>query len=65
MEDHLDARLEIADDRVGVKIAQQEHHLEKEETGGPDGGRPAEPGQDDLGDYRLHLEEQEGAHQNR
>jgi hypothetical protein len=61
----LDARLEIASQQVGVEISQQEHHLEEEEAGGPDGGRATKPGQDDLGDDGLHLEEQEGAQQDR
>ena len=65
MDQHLHARFEIADDRMGIKIAQQEHHLEKEQAGGPDRGGSAEPGQDNFGNHRLHLEQQEGAHQNR
>ena len=65
MDAGLDAGLEVARQQVGVEIAQQENHLEEEEAGGPDGGRSPKPGQDDFGDDRLHLEEQEGAQQDR
>src|SRR6185312_6178186 len=51
-------------DPVRVGVAAEKRHLEKEHTGGPDGGRPAEPWQDQLGDQGLHLEEKERAQQN-
>ena len=50
---------ELHDDAVRVGIAQQQNRLEKEQAGGPDRGAAAEPGQDNFGDERLNLEEQE------
>ena len=52
---------------VGVRIdvAGEQQHLEKEHADRPHRRAAAEPGQDDLGDERLHLEEQEGAQENR
>ena len=64
MHQHLRARLQVAHQGVRIEIAQQQNDLEEQQTGGPHGGRPAKPGQDDLGDHRLHLKEQEGAGQN-
>jgi hypothetical protein len=57
----LCARLQIPHQGVGVKIAQQQNELEKQQACGPHGRRSPEPGKDDLGDHRLHLKEQEGA----
>src|ERR1022692_3197929 len=65
MQQHLRPRFEVPDHRVRVQVAQQQHHLEKQHAGGPHRGAAAEPGQDDLGYHRLHLEQQEGAHHNR
>jgi hypothetical protein len=62
---HLRLRLEIADHRVGIEIARQQLHLEKKQARGPHRRRAAEPRQNDLGDDRLHLEQQKSADQNR
>ena len=56
------ARLPVEPVRVGV--AAEQRHLEEEHATGPDRGRSAEPRQDQLGDERLHLEEQKRAEQN-
>ena len=61
---HLLPRLQVAHQRVRVQVAEQEHHLEKQEAGGPYRRRAAEPRQDAFGDDRLHLKQQEGAYQN-
>src|SRR5690348_7779928 len=49
--------------RVGV--AEQQGHLEEEEARSPDRGRASEPGQNDLGDDRLDLKQEEGAAEDR
>jgi hypothetical protein len=65
MHQHLRPRLQIAHDRMGIQIPEQQHHLEKQQAGGPDRGRSAEPGQNNLRDHRLHLEQQERGNENR
>ena len=49
--------------RVGV--SEQQHKLEKQKAYDPNRRSASEPRQDDLGDERLHLEQQEGAQQDR
>ena len=44
---------------VAVRIAEQQDRLEEEQDGRPHGGRPAEDGQDQPADERLHAEQQE------
>ena len=51
-------------DGVGVQIARQQHQLEEQQADGPHGRRAAEPGQNHLGDDRLHLKQQKGADEN-
>ena len=48
---------------VGVGVTAEQRHLEEEHAGGPDSGRSAEPGQNQFGDQRLHLKQQERAEQ--
>ena len=55
VDEHLHSRLEVAHHGMGVEVAEQQNHLEKEEASGPDGRRSAEPRQNDLGDHGLHL----------
>ena len=43
-----------------IEIAQQQRDLEEHHAGVPDRRSSAEPRQDDFGDQRLHLKEQEG-----
>ena len=50
---------------VRVGVTAESSDLEEEHATGPDGGRAAEPGQDQFGDEGLHLEQQEGAEENR
>jgi hypothetical protein len=45
-----------------IEVPQQQRHLKKQQAHGPDGSRAAEPRQNDLGDDRLNLKQQEGAH---
>jgi hypothetical protein len=40
-----------------VEVSEEKQHLEEEQAGGPDSGRPSKPGKDLFGDYRLDLEE--------
>ena len=47
-----------------VSIPAQQGHLEEEHAARPDRGRSAEPRQNQLGNERLHLEEQKRAEQN-
>ena len=54
-------RLSVYPVRVGITA--QQRYLEEEHTTGPDRGRPAEPGQDQFGDQRLHLKQQKRAEQ--
>jgi hypothetical protein len=42
--------------------AEQQRQLKEEKADGPDSRRTAEPRQDDLGDDRLHLKQEEGAY---
>ena len=57
----LRARLQPAGDPVGVGVARQQRDLEEHHADRPHRRRAAEPGQDLLGDQRLHQEQQEGA----
>ena len=50
---------------VGVEVACEEDGLEEHQADGPDGGAPAEPGEDRLGEQGLHLEQQERAQEDR
>src|SRR5207237_1902171 len=50
---------------IGVGVAGEQHALEEDQAGGPDRGRAAEPGQDLLGDDRLHQEQQERRREDR
>ena len=43
-----------------IKIAQQQSDLKEHHAGVPNRSRSAEPWQDDFGDQRLNLKEQEG-----
>jgi len=61
VQDRLRARRELARHGVGIRVAPQQHQLEEHHADGPDRGVAAEPGQDLLGDDRLHQEQQEGA----
>ncbi len=54
-----------ADVGVRIDVAGEQQHLEKEHADRPHGGAAAEPGEDHLGDERLHLEEHKGAQENR
>ena len=47
-----------------VSVAQEERDLEEQHAGDPNRGRSAEPGQDQLGNHRLHLKQQERAEEN-
>jgi len=49
---------------VRVSVAEQQGDLEEEHAGDPDGRRTAEPGQNQLGDHRLYLEQQERTEEN-
>ena len=44
---------------VGIKVAEEQRHLEEDVAGAPYGGGTAEPGQDHFGDDGLDLKEQE------
>ncbi len=57
----LAARRKAGDDPVGIKVAEQQDHLEEEHARRPHRRRSAEPRQDHLADHRLYLKEQEGA----
>jgi hypothetical protein len=46
---------------MGVNVSDEQDDLEEKHAGNPDRSGPAEPGQEYLRDYRLHLEQQEGA----
>ncbi len=50
---------------VRIHVAREQQYLEKQHADRPHGGGAAEPRQDDLGDERLHLEQQESAQKNR
>src|SRR5579862_10059690 len=47
-----------------IKIAEQQNNLEEQKAGCPNVGRSAEPRQNQLGNNRFHLEEQERADEN-
>ena len=49
---------------VRVSVSGQQRELEEQQRGGPHRGRASEPGKNDLGDQRLHLEQQECAQEN-
>ena len=61
MDAHLLLGLEIADQAVRVEIAGQQYKLEKEQRRAPHRGRSAEPREDEFGDHRLDLEQEESA----
>jgi len=44
-----------AEQDMRVKIPKEKQALKKEQARGPDCSRSTEPGEDLLGDYRLHL----------
>ena len=48
-----------------VRIPTQEEYLEEEHAGGPDAGPTSKPGEDELADHRLDLEQQESSKKNR
>jgi hypothetical protein len=52
-------RCKPVETEMGVGIAQQEHELKKKHAGRPDAGSSSKPGQNELSDQRLHLEEEE------
>ena len=47
----------FTNDDVGVKISQQQRKLKEDDAGAPDQIAAAEPGQTDLGNDQLDLEE--------
>ena len=51
--------------QCGVRVAGEQHDLEEHQADGPHRARAAEPGQDLLGDERLHQEQQHGAREDR
>src|SRR5262249_1324863 len=55
----------VAHRPVGVEVTEEQDRLKEKQAGRPDGGRPAEPWQEDLADHRLDLEKQKGARENR
>ena len=64
MDHHLPLGIKAADQQVRVSVARQQRRLEKQHGRGPHGGRATEPRQNNLGDERLHLEQEEGAEKN-
>ena len=56
---------EILGRAVRVGVADQQHGLEEDEAGVPDRRRPAEAGQQNPRDHRLHEEHEKGAHEQR
>lgn len=44
-----------------VEISRQEEELEEQQTGGPDGGSTAKPGQQEFTEDKLNLEQQKRA----
>lgn len=61
MEPHLGSAGKEADAGVRVGVAGKEEALEEEHAGRPDRRRAAEPGQNELPDDRLDLEEEKCA----
>ncbi len=61
---HLAARGQAPDQEMGVGVAGQQRDLEEQHGRGPHRGGSAEPRQNDLGDERLHLKQEEGAQEN-
>src|SRR5579859_700703 len=50
-----------ADERVGVRIAEEQDDLEKHEAGNPDSRRAAQRRKQPFSSHRLHSEEEKGA----
>ncbi|TMA29850.1 MAG: hypothetical protein E6J87_19460 [Deltaproteobacteria bacterium] len=65
MHDRLAARREMADEQVCVEISREQTALEEDQAGGPRGGQPAVPRDDELPHQRLDLEQQERAEEDR
>ena len=65
MEPHLGRAGKEADAGVRVGVAGKEEALEEEHAGRPDRRRAAEPGQNELPDDRLDLEEEKRAERDR
>jgi hypothetical protein len=60
----LGTGLEVLREQVGVEISHKKYALKKQQTDRPDGSGPAKPREDEFGNDRLNLEEQEGAGEN-
>ena len=65
VQDRLPPPRQPADDEVGVGIPAEQHQLEEQQSRGPHTRGRTEPRQDEPGDDRLHLEQQERAEKRR
>ena len=63
MKAHLNTRRQLADAQMCVGITGEQEYLEEQHRRGPYGRPAPEPGQDVLGDERLHLKQQERPHE--
>ena len=63
MDEGLLVRAQKTREGVRVKIAREQTRLEEEHAGDPNGGRAAEPRQNQFGDERLDQEQQARAGQ--
>src|SRR5712691_2276484 len=49
---------------MSVGVSAQQEHFKKQIAGSPHRGRAAKPRQNELGEEKLHLKQQEGAQEN-
>src|SRR2546422_4948904 len=64
MQPFLRLRRQPSADQMSVGVSAQQEHFKKQIAGSPHRGRAAKPRQNELGEEKLHLKQQEGAQEN-